>query len=231
MWLKAELHSHSMGDPEDDIKHTSRDLIEHAAKLDYQVLAITWHRTRIDIESDDLAAFAAERGILLIPGAEAVVEGKDVLIYNFPHTQFESFAHLKSEKREDNLVIAPHPFYPGLRCVWNKLYKHKDAFDAVEYCHFYANGANPFNPLAKKASKRLNLPLVGTSDVHRLWQLGQTYTMIEAERKDLLSVFAAIRNHKVKLVTRPIPWNVLVRETLKIVTGRYGSARIGKDEG
>jgi hypothetical protein len=48
------------------------------------------------------------------------------------------------------------------------------------------------------------LPLVGTSDCHRLWQLGTTYSLLEAEQKSIPAVFAAIRAHRVRVVTAPL---------------------------
>jgi hypothetical protein len=44
---------------------------------------------------------------------------------------------------------------------------------------------------------------VGTSDAHFLAQLGTTYSLISAQ-KDLESVFSAIRQGKVEVVSRPL---------------------------
>jgi hypothetical protein len=45
---------------------------------------------------------------------------------------------------------------------------------------------------------------VGTSDCHRLWQLGTTYTMVDAEEKSVAGVFAAIRAGRVRVITAPL---------------------------
>jgi hypothetical protein len=50
----------------------------------------------------------------------------------------------------------------------------------------------------------MELPLVGTSDCHRLWQLGTTYTIVEAPAKTIPAVFAAIRAGRVRVVTGPL---------------------------
>jgi hypothetical protein len=53
-------------------------------------------------------------------------------------------------------------------------------------------------------AQRMGIPLVGTSDCHRLWQLGTTYTLLDAEEKTVPSVFAAIRAGRVRVVTAPL---------------------------
>ena len=66
--LKVELHAHTSDDPVDRIPHTSRELIDRAADLGYHALAITLHERQLDIAP--LRPYAADRGIVLIPGIE-----------------------------------------------------------------------------------------------------------------------------------------------------------------
>ena len=58
----------------------------------------------------------------------------------------------------------------------------------------------------------MGLPLVGTSDCHRIWQLGTTYSLLEAEAKTIPAVFAAIRAGRVRIVTGPLQPLGRVRE-------------------
>jgi len=60
-----------------------------------------------------------------------------------------------------------------------------------------------FNQRAVEVSQSFGFPLVGNSDAHFLSQLGTTYSLIYAE-KNLESVFAAIRQNKIKVATRPL---------------------------
>jgi hypothetical protein len=80
--------------------------------------------------------------------------------------------------------------------------KHLNLFDALEYCHFYSPLIN-FNQKAVELSRSFGFPLVGNSDAHFLSQLGTTYSLIYAE-KNLEAIFAAIRQNKVKVATRPL---------------------------
>jgi predicted metal-dependent phosphoesterase TrpH len=76
-------------------------------------------------------------------------------------------------------------------------------FDAIEFSHFYTRTVD-FNRRAVEYARRMQIPLVGTSDCHRLWQLGTTYTLLEAEEKTIPAVFAAIRAGRTRVVTAPL---------------------------
>ena len=80
--------------------------------------------------------------------------------------------------------------------------KHLNLFDALEYCHFYSPMIN-FNQKAVEVSQSFGFPLVGNSDAHFLSQLGTTYSLIYAE-KNLEAIFAAIRQNKIKITSRPL---------------------------
>ena len=111
--LKVELHAHTADDPIDEIPHSTPQLIDRAAELGYQAIAITLHDRQLDVRP--FAAYAKERGITLIPGIERTIEGRHVLLLNFSSAtesihSFDDVARLKS--REMGIVVAPHPFYP-----------------------------------------------------------------------------------------------------------------------
>src|SRR5207237_6951891 len=81
--LKADLHIHTADDPVDRISHTTTDVIDRAAALGYQALAITLHERQLDLAALD--SYARERRIVLIPGVESTSERKHVLLMNFRH--------------------------------------------------------------------------------------------------------------------------------------------------
>ena len=61
-----------------------------------------------------------------------------------------------------------------------------------------------FNQKAVETARILDKPLVGTSDVHLLRQLGKTYSYVKVEEKTVSSVVAAIKAGQVDLVTMPL---------------------------
>jgi len=200
--LKADLHLHTKEDPEDRIGYSSRELIDQAYQKGFDVLAITNHD---QVTYDNyLAEYAREKGILLIPGTEATISKKHVLLLNVDRSfhRIKTFDDLKLFKNGGSLIIAPHPFFPSFTSLNSKLGKHLDIFDAIEYSHCYLEKVN-FNKKAEDMSKEFSLPLIGTSDAHLLWQIGTTYSLIEAE-KNLESVIAAIREGRVEIVTEPL---------------------------
>ncbi len=149
----------------------------------------------------------------MIPGVEAAIQGKHTLLLDLPYSRWgvRSFDDVRRLRRDGGLVIAPHPFFPAPKCLNGKLRENLDVFDAIEFSHFYTRTLD-FNRKAVDYAHRMGLPLVGTSDCHRIWQLGTTYSLLEAEAKTIPAVFAAIRAGRVRIVTAPLQPLGRVRE-------------------
>jgi len=201
--LKVELHTHTADDPVDRIPHTTVELIDRAAALGYDALAITLHERQLDLQR--FAPYAAELGLVLIPGVERTIEGRHVLLLNFSRATeevrtFDDLARLKS--REHGLVIAPHPFFPALSCLRGDLERHAMLFDAVERNAMYTRAVD-FNRRAEDWAVRHGKPIVGNCDVHRLPQLGSTYSLVDAVR-DADAICDAIPAGRVVVESRPL---------------------------
>ncbi len=204
-WLKAELHSHCSLDPVDYriVSYSPETLIAEAARLGYDVLAITCHNR--DIWNRDLAEYARGLGITLIPGMEVTVEKRyHTLAYNFGtgSKNLDRFDKIRSLAREDTLIIAPHPFFPARTCLRGRLARNLDLYDAVECSGFYLPWAD-FNRAALALALEHGKPVVGNGDVHCLWQLGKTFTWIYAQ-PDVSSILTAVKRGQVRVETRPL---------------------------
>src|SRR2546425_5283241 len=118
--LRADLHIHT-NEAEPFIAYNARDVIARAAREGYRVLTISNHDTLTF--SDELAAYARDLGIVLIPGVEATVEGRHVLVYNADVAvdKLRTFADLRRYRTPDWLVVPPHPFFPAPYCLREKL--------------------------------------------------------------------------------------------------------------
>jgi predicted metal-dependent phosphoesterase TrpH len=220
--LKVDLHLHSAEDPADHVAHDAFTLIDHALAKGFDALAITLHdRQLADRRVQD---YAREREITLLSGIERTVEGRHVLLINFPQTAeqaltFDDVAALKSGSH--GIVVAPHPFFPDRKCLRSRMDEHADLFDAVEWSYFWTTGIN-FNAQAARWARRHGKPLVGNSDSHDLRQLGRTYSLVSAEpRAD--AICDAIRNGLVSVETSPVP----ILELAQVLAGmtRRGSRR------
>ncbi len=201
--LKVELHAHTAEDPVDDIPHSSHDLIDRAATLGYGALAITLHERQLDLKR--LTLYAAERSMTLIPGVERTIGGRHVLLLNFSRAaetvrSFDDLRRLRT--RERGLVVAPHPFFPTRSCLRGDLERHADLFDAVERNAMFVRGLD-FNARAEAWARRHGKPIVGNCDVHRLAQLGTTYSLVDAG-PDAGAICDAIRAGRVSVESRPL---------------------------
>jgi predicted metal-dependent phosphoesterase TrpH len=200
--LKVELHTHTADDPSDRIPYSTIDLIDRAAALEYDALAITLHDKRLDVRPYE--RYAADRGIVLIPGIERTIQGKHVLLLNFSPAaeevrSFDDVARLK--EREPGLVVAPHPFFPAGACLRGLMDRHAHLFDAVEWNAMFLRGLN-FNLKAERWARAHGKPMVGNGDVHRLVQLGTTYSLVDAA-PDPAAICAAIAAGRVEVVAAP----------------------------
>jgi predicted metal-dependent phosphoesterase TrpH len=201
--LKVDLHTHTADDPHDFIPHTAVQLIERAAEHGYRAIAVTLHDRQLDL--DRLREYASDRGVVLLPGIERTIRGKHVLLINFPPAaeevgSFEDLAALK--RRCGGLVIAPHPFFPLRHCLGHVLDEHPELFDAVEINALYTRVVD-FNERATGWAAARDKPLVGNGDVHRLAQLGTTWSDVEADAHPE-AICAAIRAGRVQVRTRPL---------------------------
>jgi predicted metal-dependent phosphoesterase TrpH len=210
--LHADLHHHTDTDPIDGpfVSYTAAELIDRAVADGLNVLAITCHESMP--YDDSIVHYARGRGVLLLRGMEATVEGHHVLLVNFrdwPNGRC-TMDDIRACKHGEALVIAPHPFYPAGVAGGVTLEAHRGVFDAVEFSGLYTPLTRRFNRRALEYAASADLPVVGNSDTHFLWQLGRTYTLIDAPPEPD-AVIAAIRHGRVQLVTRPLTWRHIVR--------------------
>jgi hypothetical protein len=217
--LKIDLHTHSAEDPHEGISHSAVQLIDMASQQGFDVLSITNHNTVT--WSGDLNDYAREKGILLIPGVEAKLSGKHVLIINPALRDIPSgmsLEDLKILKSPSTLIVAPHPFFPSPYSLKADLFPFFHFFDAIEYSHFYNHIIN-CNKKALRVAQRTGVPLVGSSDCHSLHQLGTTYTLVEA-KKDKESVIEAIRRGRTDICTSPLSLLYMIKIALEILLKR-----------
>jgi predicted metal-dependent phosphoesterase TrpH len=203
--LKVELHTHTADDPIDRVPHTTFALIDRAVGLGYDALAITLHERQLDLAR--FAPYAADRDLLLIPGVERTIEGKHVLLLNFETgaedvRTFSDLARLKS--RQSGLVIAPHPYFPSSTALWGDLERHAGLFDAVERNAMFTRTVD-FNRRAERWAAQHGKPIVGNCDVHRLAQLGTTYSLVDAPA-DADAICDAVKSGRLMVESAPLAW-------------------------
>jgi predicted metal-dependent phosphoesterase TrpH len=202
--LKVDLHTHTADDPSDRIPYSARALIDRAAELGFHALAITLHDRQLDPEP--LRSFGHSRGVVLIAGIERTIQGRHVLLLNFSGAaesipSFEGLARLK-EREPAGIVVAPHPFFPAGSALRGDMNRYGHLFDAVEYNAMFTSLVN-FNIPGVRWAQRHGKPIVGNGDVHRLEQLGTTYSLVDAA-PDADAICAAVAAGRVQFEARPL---------------------------
>ncbi len=220
MHLKTNLHSHTGDDPRDFVPYTTREGIDHAALHGFDALALTCHQKAA--WAPEYAAYAAKRGILLIPGVELDMHetdgstgrrGRHLIILNCDKDaeRVRTFSDLYDYRtaHPQSFVLTPHPFSYGNFSLKKFLEKHIHLIDAIEHTWFHSPRFNR-NKKAAYAAVRHQLPMIVTSeDAHTFDNLHTDYALVDAEEKTIPSLFGAIRQHKITNVTHP---KKLVRE-------------------
>jgi predicted metal-dependent phosphoesterase TrpH len=201
--LKVELHAHTDQDPADHITHSTKDLIEHAATLGYDALAITLHDRYFEPAAH--ASDAARCRVTLLSGIERTIQGKHLLLINFPKesARVSSFEDVRAlSARTNGLVVAPHPFYPVPSALRGQLDRLAPLVHAVEVNAMFTETID-FNRSAIAWARANGKPLVGNTDLHLLEQMGTTYSLVDAERSPD-AICDAIRAGRVEVRREPL---------------------------
>jgi predicted metal-dependent phosphoesterase TrpH len=90
----------------------------------------------------------------------------------------------------------PHPYDPVCECV--KIARLTVRPDAVETVNADALSFYVSNWLARKDAQRFKLPQVGGSDSHIPQTIGDAYTVVNADSRDLGAILEAIKAGKVR---------------------------------
>jgi predicted metal-dependent phosphoesterase TrpH len=238
---RVELHSHCLGDPVDSyLTHTLYEHIDRAKEVGLDAIALTWHRKVCAVP--EAFAYARERGVLLIPGMEAEVDHRHLVVLNLaegdlPAEPTWNQVRALRMRKPEAFVLAPHPFYPHPSCLGKVMSSHADCIDAVEWCIIHVNWlpgrVNP-NVRAARWAQQYGKPLVASSDAHTLSAIGKNASVVEADELTPEALFAGIRAGHVTFHRRALDFGPLVYQTGKAMAsqprhiGRWVKAKWGK---
>ena len=196
--LKTDLHLHASEDKGEEytLKYSAKNIIDKAAKLNFDVLAFTFHNNIFYPRK--LINYAKQKGILLIQGIEKTIEGKHVLLYNIGKKELSKIKTLQDLKnlKENVLVIAAHPFSIHKTSLKKKLKKNISSFDALEYCPL-CNIVSKWNQKTLDLAKKHKKSVIVNSDSHRIKDFGSNFSLINSE-KNVDSVIRAIKKGRIE---------------------------------
>ncbi len=205
------------------LRHDIFEHIDQAKKVGLDAIAVTWHRKAC--VHPEAVAYARERNILLIPGMEAEIDRRHVVVLNVTEndlpaaTTWDEIRALRRRKPEV-LIMAPHPFYPHPTCLGKRLLGNEDCIDAVEWCILHLNWIpsrlNP-NLHAARWAHAHGKTLVACSDAHTLEAIGKNASTVEADELTTESLFRGIRAGRVSFHRRSLELIPFLRQTTKVV--------------
>lgn len=216
-WLKVDFHTHTAEDPKDFIRYSARELIDAAAAKGFDALAVTNHDA--SLFDPGLERYAAERGILLLPGVEITASGCHIVVINprfVPNPRGCDLRDLAALRDEASLFIAPHPFFHFFKSLHEKLFLVLRHIDAIEFTCYHHPLLN-LNKKAMRTARETGKPLVGNSDSHNLRQFGKTFTLVQAE-KSLPAIVAAVKEGRCRVETVPLSLRMMLRVVVNFAT-------------
>jgi hypothetical protein len=220
--------------------HTLFQHIDRAKEVGLDAIAVTWHRKICAVP--EAFSYAHARGILLIPGMEADVDRRHVVVLNLAEGDLPGEPTWKQIRalrlrKPGVLVLAPHPFYPHPSCLGKVMDDHVDCIDAVEWCilhvHWLPGRVNP-NLRAARWAHQNGKPVVACSDAHSLSAIGKNASVVEADELTPEALFAGIRAGRVSFHRHSLEFGPLVCQTSKAMSsqprhiGRWIKAKWGR---
>jgi predicted metal-dependent phosphoesterase TrpH len=235
MKVKVSLHLHTTEDINEKypIDYSIFDLIDLSVKNGLKVLALTGHENCATTAK--MVKYAAEKGVLLISGIELEIEGGHVLALNIDKSAeaVDSFDKLRQYKKTHPqcFVIAVHPNFKFHSIGLENLQKYRDLFDAVEHSWFYSRWID-LNLRTAQLAKKINLPMIATSDLHTPEYFTTDYAILEVKELTIPAVFEAISKGKIENVSRPKKLSEMIGFELKTMSEKIKysfKTLVGKD--
>jgi len=195
--LKIDLHIHTTYS---DGNGTIDDMLSRARKKRLDGIAITDH----DIMAGAFEACRKAKNLIVIPGCEVCTKDGHILALGIEKTlptRLDYEEAIERIRELNGIAVLAHPFTGRLRL--SKWTRHKP--DAIET----VNALYPFFNYQTRKSRRLahtlNLPEVGGSDAHNPINVGDAYTIVESNGKEVEDILEGIRKSMTKAEGNPSP--------------------------
>lgn len=206
--IRFDFHLHTSEDPYKRVPYSAFEAIRFSAQRGLQAISITNYETITD--SPALQREAHRWGVVLYPGIEKIIQGRDVLVVQ-AHPDIgnvRSFRDIERYRMDhpESLIIAPHPFHHHPSCLGEQIYRYRNLFDAIELTPFYTRRYDP-NRRALRAARGLDLPTLAASSACRRDQIGRSYSIVVSN--ELRFLFDSIRSHWISVYNPPMnEWKI-----------------------
>lgn len=203
MRLKIDLHVHTTGSSDAFIDPEQLPTIVKERGLDG--VAITNHDAYTEVTSSEA---------IILPGIEVSTRQGHIIGLGVPSTIEKGKTAdetISTIQHVGGVAVVPHPFDPISPCV-NPI-KLKSKPEAIEVINADALFFGLNTRYARRVATQLGLPMVAGSDSHIPETVGDAYTLIETDSKNVSDILAAIRAGSVQPVGGP---TTLGKKLLKV---------------
>jgi hypothetical protein len=193
MRLKIDLHVHTTGSSDAFIDPEQLPTIVKKRGLDG--VAITNHDAYTEVTSSEA---------IILPGIEVSTRQGHIIGLGVPSTIEKGKTAdetISTIQHVGGVAVVPHPFDPISPCV-NPI-KLKSKPEAIEVINADALFFGLNTRYARRVATQLGLPMVAGSDSHIPETVGDAYTLIETDSKNVSDILAAIRAGSVQMVGGP----------------------------
>jgi len=170
--MKLDMHVHSTysgdsnGKPKDILKKAKAVGLDGLAIMDHNTLK--GYRSIKDIDTP----------LILVPGIEVSTQEGHVMAIGIQEEVGKQTTIAEAIDRineQGAIAAAPHPYRYWSGMTEENLFSNK--WTAIEGIN--GRSWHRKNVKAKKAAERMNLPIIGGSDAHRLKTVGKAYTIFD----------------------------------------------------
>lgn len=198
--LRIDLHTHTLYS--EDSKTTLREAVQYAMRKGLDGIAVTDHDTVRGARK-----LAKQKDFLIIPGIEVNSLHGHVLGLNITETvppRLDITETAAKIRQLGGIAVIAHPSVVIKTGFGSKINSASD-IDAVEVINASAFPFFISTYLGRRLAQRLARPQTAGSDAHYPEEIGNAYTLIEADsnRDDIIE---AIRKGKTQPLGKPISW-------------------------
>lgn len=200
-FMIIDMHVHESRYSSDSFL-TLNDATKRARSMGIDGICITDHDS--NNLKNEIGNSAIINGVLVIVGAEILTFEGDIVVFgleDLPKEKVSAEDLLSLVKKENAVAIAAHPFRNKKRSLGNNLTKFSNLLSAAEG---FNGGTHKWKNIeAFNLANKLNIPCVGSSDAHKVDQLGSYVTKFHDRIRDHKDIIEAIKSGNYK----PLKWN------------------------
>lgn len=220
--LKIDMHVHTWYS---DSNGSVSEILEEAQRKGLDGLAITDHRTI----RGAMEALRRQDKLIIIPGQEVRTKQCEILALGIRKKIEDNLPILEALRKihaQRGLAIMPHPTIPFFSGLDEKDMKSLpidgiEVFSSITPLSWYFLRKN------LKLAHKLGLPIVAGSDSHSVETVGDAYTIIHCENRDMHEILRAVKlgqtfieggpsklSFKLKIIRDVIP-HIIIYKLLK----------------